>query len=100
VAELKDIAEKYNKAVGAYEELTKVSHPITKAYSGKTPEFDEWSKQEQAELEQIHKDYLQRLKANEIVRRKYEAISAEYKKKHLAHISHYSSTASSRRSTL
>ena len=65
-----------------------------------TPEFDEWSRKEQAELEQIHSDYLARLKANEPVRRHYEAISAEYKRKHMEHIRHYNSTASSRRSKL
>lgn len=62
--------------------------------------FDQWSKNEQAELAKIHADYLANLKAGEKVRRHYEATSAEYKKKHLEHISHYASTASSRRSTL
>ena len=71
-----------------------------KPWPGKTPEFDAWSKQEQAELEQVRADYMARLKANEPVRRHYEAISADYKKKHLEHIRHYSSTASSRRSKL
>ena len=71
-----------------------------KPHPGATPEFDTWSQQEQAELEQIHTDYLARLKANEPVRRHYEAISADYKKKHLEHLRHYSSTASSRRSSL
>ncbi|MFQ6030420.1 MAG: hypothetical protein ACE5Q6_23340 [Dehalococcoidia bacterium] len=65
-----------------------------------TPPFDEWSKNEQTELEQVHTDYLARLKADEPIRRHYEAISAEYKRKHLEHIRHYSSTASSRRSRL
>ena len=71
-----------------------------KPWPGKTPEFDVWSRQEQAELEQIHTDYMARLKANEPVRRHYEAISAAYSRKHLDHIKHYSSTASSRRSRL
>ena len=62
--------------------------------------YDKWSKKEQGELETIHNDYLARLAADKVIKAKYAAISEEYKKKHLAHISHYSSTASSRRSTL
>lgn len=87
--------------------------------------YDEWSKREQAELEKIHKEHLAKLeadkavkakyaavsekykkdheaklKADEPIRRKYAAISEEYKRKHLAHIKQYSSTASSRGSTL
>ncbi len=62
--------------------------------------YDEWSKKEQSELETIHNDYLARLAADKAVKAKYAAISEEYKKKHLAHIKLYDSTASSRRSTL
>ncbi len=62
--------------------------------------YNKWSRKEQAELETIHNDYLARLAADKAVKAKYAAISAEYKKQHLAHISLYSSTASSRRSTL
>ena len=57
-----------------------------KPWPGRTPEFDEWSRQEQAELEQIHADYLARLKANEPVRRHYEKITEYYKQKHLEHL--------------
>ncbi|MFQ5826742.1 MAG: hypothetical protein ACE5IA_05220 [Dehalococcoidia bacterium] len=87
--------------------------------------FNEWSKKEQADLEKIHAEHLAGLKADEATRRKYEAVSAEYKKdheaklkadepirrkgeavsaeykeKHLGHIKQYASTASSRRSKL
>ena len=71
-----------------------------KPWPGKTPEFDVWSRQEQAELEQIHVDYLARLKANEPVFRHYQKTSQDYHERHLAHIRKYQSTGSSRRSTL
>ena len=71
-----------------------------KPWPGATPEFDKWSRQEQAELAQIHADYLARLKANEPVFRHYQKITQDYHARHLAHIRHYSSTASSRRSRL
>ena len=57
-----------------------------KPWPGRTPEWDVWSGQEQAELEQVHADYLARLKANEPVRRHYEKITEYYKKKHLEYL--------------
>ena len=57
-----------------------------KPYYGRTPEFDEWSRQEGAELGQLHADYLARLKANEPVRRHYEKITESYKRKHLEYL--------------
>ena len=65
-----------------------------------TVPYGEWSKKEQTEFENIHNDYLARLAADKAVKAKYAAISEGYKKTHLAHIKQYSSTASSRRSTL
>jgi len=87
--------------------------------------YNEWSKNEQTELEKVHKEHLAKLKADapikgkyaaiseqykkdheaklkadDPIRRKYEAVSEEYKKKQLAHIKQYSSTASSRGSML
>lgn len=62
--------------------------------------YDEWSEKEQTELENIHKEHLAKLKADDPIHRKYEAVSEEYKKRHLAHIKQYSSTASSRGSKL
>lgn len=48
--------------------------------------YSEWCKKEQAELAQVHKDYLARLDADKAIRAKYAAISEEYKQKHLAHL--------------
>ncbi|MFQ5813512.1 MAG: hypothetical protein ACE5I2_10050 [Anaerolineae bacterium] len=69
-------------------------------YPGPTPPFNEWVKQEQAELEQIHADHLARLKADEPVRRHYAAITEKYKKEHLAKHKAYARTSSSSRSKL
>ena len=57
-----------------------------KPWPGRTPEWDQWSRQEQAELERIHADYLARLKANEPVRRHYERVSEYYERKHLEYL--------------
>ncbi|MFQ5872492.1 MAG: hypothetical protein ACE5JL_01630 [Dehalococcoidia bacterium] len=65
-----------------------------------TAPYNEWMKQEQKELQQVHAEHLAKLKADEPIRRHYEAVTQKYRKAHLEHLKQYARTATSSRSRL